>query len=61
MELARTIEDLSRCLAVVEVGLSGLMDSVRSAGDRIEGIEEENDEAYAEDTFAEYLHGVAAR
>ncbi|KAK0455689.1 Pkinase-domain-containing protein [Desarmillaria tabescens] len=61
-ELARTIEDLSRCLAVVEVGLNGMLDSVR--GDAIEEEQEDSfvDGSYA-DTLADYSHanGVTSR
>ncbi|KAG7441642.1 uncharacterized protein BT62DRAFT_974550 [Guyanagaster necrorhizus] len=61
-ELARTIEDLSRCLAVVEVGLNGMLDNVR--GDAIEEEQEDSfvDGSYA-DTLADYPHanGVTSR
>ncbi|KAK0490281.1 Pkinase-domain-containing protein [Armillaria novae-zelandiae] len=54
-ELARTIEDLSRCLTVVEIGLNGMLDSVR--GDAIEEEQEDSfiDGSYA-DTLADYSH-----
>lgn len=51
-ELARTIEDLSRCLTVVEIGLNGMLDSVRG-----DAIEEEQEDSFIDGSYAaDYSH-----